>query len=116
MAKDQKPAVAPSYESDLRLEYTYQIVERRIREGKKLPLQVMLEVMDIYEEQKNYAAAANIANQAAPYVHPKLKDVVISGGGEGSSPVRMEVSKGLKGLSDKEFATLGKLLEKASGE
>lgn len=114
MAKDQKPAAAPLYESDLRLEYTYQIVAKRVAEGKKLPLEVMLEVMDKYEEQKNYAAAANIANQAAPYVHPKLRDIIVSGN-PNASPVRMEVSGAMKGLSAKELDQLERLLSKVSG-
>lgn len=116
MAKDQKPREAPSYESDLRLEYTAKIVAERVAQGKKLPLSVMLDVMDTYMEKKNYAAAGAMADRAAPYVHPRLKDLVISGGGDNSSPVRLEVGKGMKNLTDKELIALEKLLDKASGE
>ena len=114
MAKEQKAKDAPTFESDLRLEYTASIISKRVSEGKKLPLEVMLEVMDTYYDQRNYAAAANIANQAAPFVHPKLKDLIISGGGDNASPVRLEVSKGMKNLSDKELSALERLLDKAS--
>lgn len=106
--------MAPSYESDLRLEYTAAIIARRVEAGKKLPLEVLLETMDGHVEAKNMNAACAIAVQAAPYVHPKLRDLVITGGAEGSSPIRIEASK-MSSLSDKELALLEKLLEKASG-
>lgn len=112
MASD-KP-FAPSYESDLRLEYTAKIIADRVQQGKKLPLQVMLDTMDTYESQGNHAAAAAIADRAAPFVHPKLKDLVITGGGDGAGPIRIEMSKGLTKLSAKELDALERLLEKAS--
>lgn len=113
MAKADKPPLAPMVESDLRLEYTAAIIGRRVSEGKKLPLEVMLDTMDGHVEQKNMNAACAIAVQAAPYVHPKLRDLVITGGAEGSSPIRIETSK-MSSLSDKELALLEKLLEKLS--
>lgn len=113
MAKQGKAPEAPAYESDLRLEHTAAIIERRVRSGKKLPLEVMLDVMDLYVEQGNNAAAGAMADRAAPYVHPKLKDLVITGGGDGAAPIRIETSK-MKGLSDKELSMLEKLLSKAA--
>lgn len=114
MAKQGKAPEAPAYESDLRLEHTAAIIERRVQSGKKLPLEVMLDVMDLYVEQGNNAAAGAMADRAAPFVHPKLKDYAVSV--SGNSPVRLEVSKGMKNLSEKELATLEKLLDKASSE
>ena len=116
MAKQGKAPEAPTYESDLRLDHTAAIIERRVTAGRKLPLEVLLDTMDRYEEQQNYAAAAAIADKAAPYVHPKLKDLVISGGNGDGAPVRLEVSKGMAKLSQKELDQLEKLLTKASGE
>lgn len=113
---DLKAPVAPAYESDLRLEYTADIIAKRVAAGKKLPLEVMLGTMDTYSDQNNHAAACAIAVQAAPYVHPKLKDLVITGGDENSNPVRMTVSGAMRGLSDKELDQLDKLLGKAAGE
>jgi hypothetical protein len=115
MAKQAKAPQAPTYESDLRLEHTAAIIERRINQGKKLPLEVLLDTMDRYEEQQNYAAAAAIADKAAPFVHPKLRDYAVSVSG-GESPMRIEVSKGMAKLSQKELDQLEKLLAKASGE
>lgn len=115
-SKQAKAPEAPAYESDLRLEHTAAIIERRVREGKKLPLEVMLETMDLYVEQNNHAAAGAMADRAAPYVHPKLRDLVISGGGEGAAPIRIETSKGMSKLSDKELLVFEKLLQKMSEE
>ncbi len=111
----KKAPDAPTYESDLRLEYTADIIARRVQSGKKLPLEVMLETMDVYVGQGNHAAASAVADRAAPYVHPKLRDLVITGGGENSNPVRIEAGK-MRGLSDKELDTLEKLLNKAAGD
>lgn len=111
----QKAGEAPSYESDLRLEHTAAIIQRRVDAGKKLPLEILLDAMDAHINNNQMAAAAAIADRAAPYVHPRLRDLVISGGGSGA-PVRLEVSKGMKNLSEKELDVLEKLLEKASRE
>jgi hypothetical protein len=110
----QKAGEAPSYESDLRLEHTAAIIQRRVDAGKKLPLEVMLDAMDMHVNNNQLTAAAAIADRAAPYVHPKLRDYAVSMSG-GDSPMRIEVSKGMKNLSEKELDTLEKLLEKASG-
>lgn len=109
----KKPPMAPSYESDLRLEYTAAIIAKRVEAGKKLPLEVLLETMDGHVDAKNMNAACAVAVQAAPYVHPKLRDLMITGGGEGSNPIRIEAGK-MKGLTDKELAMLEKLLSKAA--
>lgn len=109
----QKAGEAPSYESDLRLEHTAAIIQRRVDAGKKLPLEVMLDAMDAHVNNGQMAAAAAVADRAAPYVHPKLKDLVITGGGEGSNPIRIAAGS-MKGLSAKEFELLEKLLEKAA--
>jgi hypothetical protein len=114
MATQSKAPMAPSFESDLRLEHTADIIARRVQSGKKLPLEVMLDVMDLYTEQGNNAAAAALADRAAPYVHPKLKDLVITGGGDGAAPIRIETTKGMSKMSAKELDMLEKLLQKAS--
>lgn len=112
----KKPPVAPSYESDLRLEYTAAIIAKRVEAGKLLPLEVLLMTMDGHVEARNMNAACAVAVQAAPYVHPRLKDLTVNGSLTGESSIRLEVGKGLKGLSQKELETLEKLLEKASKE
>lgn len=101
--------------TDIRITHTAEIIRRRVQGGKKLPLEVMLDVMDMYSEQNNYAAAAAMADRAAPYFHPRLRDVMISGSGDdGALPLQLSVT-GMKRLSDKELATLEKLLSKAAG-
>jgi hypothetical protein len=40
-----------------------------------LPLQVLLEAMRHFYERRQWAKAAAIATQAAPYVHPRLASV-----------------------------------------
>jgi hypothetical protein len=115
MARNDKAGEAPLYESDLRLEYTAAIIAQRVQNKQKLPLEVMLDVMDEYVRQNNHAAASAVADRAAPYVHPRLKDLVITGGSS-DNPVRLEVAKSFKGLSDKEMELLERLLTKASGD
>jgi hypothetical protein len=112
MASDRKAPDAPTYESDLRLEYTARIIADRVAANKKLPLEVMLNVMDEYTTQNNHAAAAAIAERAAPFVHPRLKDLIVSGGAAGSNPIRIETTKGMAKLSAKELDLLEALLLK----
>lgn len=114
MSKPDKAPQTPIYESDLRLEDTASVIAKRVAEGKKLPLEVMFDTMDAHIDNKNINAAQAVAVQAAPYVHPRLKDLMITGGPEGSSPIRIESSK-MKNLSDKELAMLEKLLSKIEG-
>lgn len=75
----------------------------------------MFEKMDLYEEQQMHGAAAAIAVQAAPYVHPKLKDFTLSGTGANSAPIQMQIAGALKGLSSRELADLEALIEKGLG-
>lgn len=110
----QKAGEAPSYESDLRLEHTAAIIDQRVREGKKLPLSVLLDAMDAHINNNQMAAAAAIADRAAPYCHPKLKDLVLTSGGGSNSPIRIEITKGMEKLSAKELETLEKILSKVS--
>jgi len=39
------------------------------------PLAVMLKAMKLAWDKKDYAAAANFAKDAAPYLHPKLSSI-----------------------------------------
>lgn len=51
------------------------------------PLEVMLHAMRMYVNAENWNAAAMIAKDAAPYMHPKLSSIE-HGGGE--KPIQME--------------------------
>jgi len=52
-----------------------------------LPLEVLLAVMRYFYGRKQYARAAAIAAQAAPYVHPRLSSITHKGDKE--EPLRL---------------------------
>lgn len=56
-------------------------------DGEMLPLQVMVDVMRRLYKAKKWQAAAAIAAQAAPYMHPRLSSTVVKGDKE--SPVQI---------------------------
>lgn len=71
--------------------------------------------MDLYLTQQNHSSAAMIAAQAAPYVHPKLKDFVLSGSVSNTAPMQFELVNLLKGkLTVKEMLQMEALLKKAN--
>ena len=57
---------------------TREIAEIAIEEGIT-PLEVMLTAMRFYAGLANWSAAADIAKGAAPYLHPKLSSVELTG-------------------------------------
>ena len=62
------------------------------------PLAVMLKAMKLAWDQKDYAAAANFAKDAAPYLHPRLANVQHSG--DADNPLAFEVVSGVTRISD----------------
>lgn len=50
-----------------------------IASGRTTPLEVMLRAMDEHFKAERWDAAANIAKDAAPYMHPKLQSVMHTG-------------------------------------
>ena len=56
-----------------------QLMYIRALAGKATPLEVLLEQMDRHLEAADFDAAVSVAKIAAPYVHPKLAAMVISG-------------------------------------
>ena len=50
-----------------------------LRSGKVTPLEVMLEVMYACRRKKDMAGALEAAKAAAPYIHPRLQAVEMSG-------------------------------------
>ncbi|WP_188352074.1 hypothetical protein [Agrobacterium tumefaciens] len=54
------------------------------------PLEVMLKAMREHYGKREYDAAAAIAKDAAPYMHPKLASVEHSG--PGGSPIAISIS------------------------
>ena len=110
-----KPTTAPSSETDLRLELTAKIIQDRVAAGLKLPLEVLFDTMDTYITQQNHSSAAMVAAQAAPYVHPKLKDFVLSGSVANTSSMQFDLVNLLKGkLTVKEMLQMEALLKKAN--
>lgn len=66
---------------------TRAIAEVAIEEGIT-PLEVMLKAMRIFAGDGNWAAAADIAKGAAPYLHPKLSSVELTG--KDGGPLQVE--------------------------
>lgn len=50
-----------------------------IASGRTTPLEVMLRAMDEHFQKQEWDAAAAIAKDAAPYMHPKLQSVMHTG-------------------------------------
>lgn len=108
MAKAQ-PYQAPMIESDVRLETTAAIIDKRLRDKKRLPLDVLMDVMDVYMTQENFGAAMSVAIEASRFVHPRLQDVLLV-----SAEARAKITNS-KGLSKSELAQLESLLDKVAG-
>ncbi len=53
------------------------------------PLEVMLKAMRDHYEKEEWDAAASIAKDAAPYMHPKLSSVEHSGPEGAAIPIRI---------------------------
>jgi len=81
-----------------------EIADKALEEGIT-PLEVMLKVMRSLYAKQEYVQAAAIAKDAAPYVHPRLQAMELSG--KNGGPVQTE-DQGVKDLvqSAKEVAFL----------
>lgn len=53
--------------------------QEAIASGRTTPLEVMLKAMDEHFKAQRWDAAATIAKDAAPYMHPKLQSVMHTG-------------------------------------
>lgn len=53
--------------------------QEAIASGRTTPLEVMLRAMDEHFRKQEWDAAAAIAKDAAPYMHPKLQSVMHTG-------------------------------------
>lgn len=53
--------------------------QEAIASGRTTPLEVMLRAMDEHFKKEEWDAAAAIAKDAAPYMHPKLQSVMHTG-------------------------------------
>lgn len=60
---------------------TTELAEQAIARGVS-PLEVMLKAMTVHYDAGEYDAAAAVAHLAAPYVHPRLSAMQVSGGTE----------------------------------
>ncbi len=63
----------------------------RAESGGIMPLDVMLDAMRRFHKARDYAAAAEIAKDAAPYVHPRLAAVTHRGDAE--APLSLRIVK-----------------------
>jgi hypothetical protein len=72
-----------------RNEKTREVAEKAAAEGIT-PIEVMLHAMRQHHEAERFDAAARIAKDAAPYIHPRLASVELSGPGGGPVPVTLE--------------------------
>lgn len=59
-----------------------EIVEKAMASGRTTPLEVMLRAMDEHYKAEQWDAAAAIAKDVAPYMHPKLQSVMHTGDAE----------------------------------
>lgn len=82
------------------------LLEQRRLQGKKTPLEVILEAMDNYVETKQTTAAVGMAIQAAPYVHAKLRDRE-SGEEDGASTPEDKAKRVLKAIEEMDSNTEG---------
>lgn len=66
---------------------TRAIADKEAASGKIMPLEVMLEAMRAHYDAGRLDEAAEIAQHAAPYLHPRLSAVTVKGDTE--APVRL---------------------------
>jgi hypothetical protein len=67
---------------------TTEILQADAASGEIMPVEVLLFAMRHHFAAQRYDDAASIARDAAPYCHPRLSAVAVSGG---ESPVRLEL-------------------------
>lgn len=73
---------------------TTEVAERAIEQGVT-PLEVMLKAMTVHYDAGEYDAAAAVAHLAAPYVHPRLSAMQVSGGTDSEVNVNVTVVGGI---------------------
>lgn len=56
-----------------------ELLIRYIEDGKKLPLDVLMDAMREYWDEKDKESAVMCAEKAAPYFHPKLASMELTG-------------------------------------
>src|SRR5262245_23529539 len=66
---------------------TRQIADREAASGKVLPLEAMLDAMRAHHAAGRLDEAATVARDAAPYIHPKLTSVQVSGNADSPVPI-----------------------------
>lgn len=77
-SKEKKP-VKEKQLPEVIVEPDFTVMERRAKEKKPTPLEIMLEVMDEQFYTGSRLTAVSIAEKCAPYFHPKLTATTISG-------------------------------------
>ena len=87
---------------------TMDIIARR----QRLPLEVILDALDAAYEAKQLNAAAALAVQAAPYVHSRLKDVMLTGTGTNGA-IELDARR-LRNLTPQELQQLETLMLKVA--
>lgn len=95
---------------------TLDLIHQRILDSKKLPIEVLFDRMDDMIASDQLSAAAGIASMIAPYVHAKIRDVVIKG--DQAAPVliqQQQLRESFRNLSDKELDDLERLMMKGVG-
>ena len=98
-----------TYPGDPRPDSAVDIVARRRAAKQRLPLDMLLDIMDIYYGQENYGAAVQVALEASKFVHPRLQDIMVLPVEERA---RLAASKG---MSASDLEQLESLLEKVAG-
>lgn len=83
-----------------------EIAEKAAGKGP-LPLQILLEVMRAYYAAGEYAKAAAVARDAAPYEHPRKAAITVEGG---DNPIRIEMAR-----ADNFYANLDRLSAAGNG-
>lgn len=78
-----------------------EIADRAAAEGVT-PLEVMLKAMREHYDAKRYDLAASIAKDAAPYMHPRLASVEMSG--DPDSPIIHRVERTIVDPTDTDAA------------
>lgn len=68
---------------------TREVANKIAKDGGITPLEVMINVMRMRYEAKDYLVAASIAKDAAPYVHPKLANVEYTGNAEAPMVIQL---------------------------
>lgn len=72
-----------------RTQKTNELAEKAAADGP-LPLQILLDVMRAYYAAGDYAKAAAIARDAAPYEHPRKSTVAVEGG---DKPIEIKLTR-----------------------